>query len=169
MIFFKHKSMRKILFLLIALLALVRPCRAADHFDDILSLIKLTPGTATQQNITAMLGKPENIEENSKREYWHYSHGTTNLVICWNKKSDALEKYSFTCDQLQKATFDNNTYRKLKSGATDITQAIKLLGAPKDMTIKKVTQEMHYAYQKNVLRLFFRDRVLVDFTLLSQK
>jgi hypothetical protein len=33
------------------------------------------------------------------------------------------------------------------------------------MTISESTQEVHYAYQNSVLRLFFRDRTLVDFCL----
>ena len=162
--------MRKILFLLITLLFVINgPCQATDHIEDLLSLIKLTPGTATQEKITAMFGKPAKIEENKKRSWWHYNRGNTNLVICWNKKSDLPEKFSFINEPQEKLAFDNKIYSKLKSGATDIMQALKLLGPPKDMTIKTVTQEMHYAYQKNVLRLFFRDRVLVDFTLLSQQ
>lgn len=158
------------MFLLLALVFVInQPCRATDHSLDLLSMIKLTPQTATQENITSMFGKPVTIEENKKRSWWHYSQGNTNLVICWNKKSDMAEKFSFTSESKEKLAFDKKSYSKLKSGATDIMQAIKLLGLPKDMTIKTVTQEMHYAYQKNVLRLFFRDRVLVDFTLLSQQ
>jgi hypothetical protein len=161
--------MRKILFLLLALVFIInKPCRATDHSDDIMSIIKLAPKTVTQENITAIFGAPLKVEENKKRSWWHYSRGNTAFVICWNKKSELLEKFSFTCEQTEKLVFDNNVYRKLKSGATDIMQAVKLLGQPKDMTIKTATQELHYAYQKNVLRLFFRDKVLVDFTLLSQ-
>ena len=157
--------------LLFALFIVIcRPCNAADRSDDLLSLVRLTPGTVTQENITAMFGAPAKVEENSRKSWWMYSQGTTNLIICWNKRSDnSLEKYSFTSGQVQKPAFDGRMCRKLKSGATDIMQALKLLGPPKDMTIKKVTQEMHYAYQNNVLRLFFRNSVLVDFTLLSQK
>jgi hypothetical protein len=169
MVLVKFMSMRKIMIVLLALLFVTRPCYAFEHSDDILALIKLSPRTTTQEHITAMFGQPVKIEENSRRSWWHYDHGTSNLVICWNKKTDMLEKLSFSSVQSQKPIFDNNIYRKLKSGATDISQAVKLLGQPKDMTLKTATQEMHYAYQKNVLRLFFRDKVLVDFTLLSQK
>lgn len=161
--------MRKILFLLLAIIFVInRPCHATDYSDDLLSLIRLTPGTTTQQNVTAIFGTPVKVEDNKKRIRWYYNHGNGNLVICWNKKSDMLEQFSFISTQAEKIILDNNVYTKLKSGATNIMQAIKLLGIPKDMTIKEFTQEMHYAYQKNVLRLFFRDRVLVDFTLLSQ-
>lgn len=161
--------MRKILFLLLAMIFLTnRPCQATDHSNDLLSLIKLMPGTTTQQNVKAIFGMPAKVEESKKRAWWHYNHGNGNLIICWSKKSDLLERFSYTSAQVEKVILDNNVYKKLKSGATDMMQAIKLLGVPKDMTIKEFTQEMHYTYQKNVLRLFFRDRVLVDFTLLSQ-
>ena len=162
--------MKKVLFLLLVLLiANIRPCRAIDHTDDeLLSLINLTPKTTTQEKVTAMLGKPTKVEENKKRTWWYYTQGNTNLVISWNKKSELLEKFSFSNESSEKSTFDNALSGKLKSGSTDLIQAVKLLGTPKDMTIKSVTQEMHYAYQKCVLRLFFRNRTLVDYTLVSQ-
>jgi hypothetical protein len=84
-----------------------------------------------------------------------------------NKKLATLEKFSFTCESVTKKVFNNALSRKLKSGTTDLAQAVKLLGIPEDMTIKTVTQEVHYAYQKCVLRLFFRNRTLVDYTLVT--
>ncbi|MGC4014663.1 MAG: hypothetical protein QM755_09140 [Luteolibacter sp.] len=158
------------MFFVLALVCIAcKPCLATDRPDDLMSLITLSPATATPEKVTAVFGRPAKIEENNRKTWWHYIKGNVNLVVCWNKKSDALEKFSFTCEQPQKTAFDNALYRKLKSGATDIAAAVKLLGTPKDMTIKKMTQEMHYTYEKSVLRLFFRDKVLVDFTLLSQK
>jgi hypothetical protein len=102
-----------------------------------------------------------------KKDLWFYTHGNTNLVISWNKKLATLEKFSFTCESVTKKVFNNALSRKLKSGTTDLAQAVKLLGIPEDMTIKTVTQEVHYAYQKCVLRLFFRNRTLVDYTLVT--
>ena len=161
--------MKKVLFLLLVLsIAISRPCRAIDHAsDDILSLMNLTPKTATQEKVTALLGQPAKVEENKKRAWWYYNLGNSRLIIYWNKKSALLEKFSFSCESAVKNVFDNNLSRKLKSGTTDLLQAIKLLGVPKDMTIKSVTQEVHYAYQKSVLRLFFRNRTLVDYTLVT--
>ena len=80
-------------------------------------------------------------------------------------KTTLLEKFSFTCDVVKKDVFDTRLQAKLTSGVTDILQTLKILGTPKDMTIKKATQEIHYAYAHNVLRLFFRNRVLVDYCL----
>ncbi len=160
--------MKKVLFLFFALLLLASShVFAIDRSGALLSLVNLSRETATQEKITALLGKPMKIEEHKKRVWWHYSKGNTNLFICWNKKSDVFENFSFTCKPSQKCAFDKCIPGKLKSGTTDILQAITLLGTPADMKIKGATQEMHYAYANSVLRLFFRNRVLVDYTLLG--
>ena len=161
--------MKKVLFLLVALsLVIGTHCLAIDRSDKLLSLVNLSRETTTKQKVTDMLGQPVKIEENKKRIWWHYINGNTNLVICWNKKSDAFENCSFSSTQSEKCVFDSRLSRKLRSGSTDMLQALTLLGTPVDMKIKGATQEMHYSYQNSVLRLFFRDRVLVDFTLLGQ-
>jgi len=159
--------MKKVILLLpVLFFILCRPCFATDHSgDELISLVNLTTEAPTQGKVTSLLGKPMKIEESKKSVTWYYNHGQTNMVIKWNKKSAGLEKVYFTNGDVKKSTFDNSVSGKLKSGVTDILQALKLLGTPKDMTIKEATQEIHYAYQNNVLRLFFRDRVLVDYTL----
>ena len=160
--------MKKILFLLFALsIAVSKSCFATDHnTEDLLAWMKLSPKVATQESVTSLLGKPASIEESKKRTLWHYVKGNTDLTISWNNKSDQLEKFSFNCVPVEKSAFDTRLSRRLKSGTTDIMQAVKILGVPKNMTIKAVTQEMHYAYSNSVLRLFFRNGTLVDFTLL---
>jgi len=170
MILAMRTSMRALAILItVFLLAITVPSFAIDYSSgDLMSLVKLEPGQATPERITAILGKPGKVEEGKRKTWWHYEMGATNVVICWSK-DDVLEKFSFKNIQAQKPAFDGKSCSKLKSGTTDITQAMKLLGTPKDMTIKKMTQEMHYTYQNSVLRLFFRERVLVDFTLLMQK
>ncbi len=161
--------MKKVLFLLfvLSLSAGIR-CLGIDHSEKLLSLVNLSTEATTRQKVTDMLGQPEKVEENKKRIWWHYTLGNTNLIVCWNKKSDAFENFSFSSIQAEKSVFDSKLSHKLRSGATDIKQALTLLGTPLDMKIKGATQEMHYAYQNSVLRLFFRDRVLVDYTLLGQ-
>jgi len=159
--------MKKLVCLLaILLIAISRACIAKEiNSDDLLSLVKLTASAATPDKVTSILGKPAKVEENKKRTSWYYSRGTTNLVISWSRKSALFEKFSFTNDQAKKSVLDTRLSKKLKSGATDIITAIAILGTPKDLTIKAAKQEMHYAYEHNVLRLFFRDRVLVDYCL----
>jgi hypothetical protein len=160
--------MKKILFILFALsLSVSKLCLAADHnTEDILSWLKLSPKVATQESVTSLLGMPASIEESKKWTRWHYVKGNTDLTILWNNKSDQLDKFSFNSAPVEKTAFDTRVSRRLKSGTTDIMQAVKILGVPKNMTIKAVTQEMHYAYSNSVLRLFFRNGTLVDFTLL---
>lgn len=161
----KTKCMRKVL-LLIALIIFQVTGHATDrNGDELLSLVSLTNQTATPGKITAMLGKPTRIEESKRRTWWYYTKGTTTMVVCWNNKSEQMEKVSFTSEQAKTDIFDTRLSANLKSGVTDINQALSLLGTPKDMTIRMMTQEMHYAYRNNVLRLFFREKKLVDFCL----
>jgi hypothetical protein len=162
--------MKKIIFLLLTVIFIgSRPCKATEHTsDELLSWITLTPQTATPEKVTNILGKPLKVEENKKRTWWYYGKGNTNLVISWNNKSGQLEKFSFSDITPEQKVFDTRISGRLRSGVTDMKQAIAILGVPKDMIIKEVTQEMHYAYKNSILRLFFRNRLLVDFTLLSQ-
>jgi len=163
----KTVCMKKVLFLLLLIIGVATaPCMATDHTcEQLLTLLKLSPGTATQEKVTTMLGKPVRVEESKKRITWYYDHANGTLTISWNKKSSLLEKYSFNNQDVTKSVFDTRTSKRLQSGVTDVSQALNILGTPKDMTIKEMTQEMHYAYQNNVLRLFFRNNTLVDYTL----
>ncbi len=132
---------------------------------ELLSLINLASNATTQDNIEATLGKPARIEEDRKRTRWYYSNGNADFVISWSNKSESLVKFSFRYNDAAKKDLDNALPGQLKSGLTNLTQALKLLGTPKDITIKEKTQEIHYAYNQKVLRLFFRDRILVDYCL----
>ncbi|MCW3122390.1 MAG: hypothetical protein JWQ38_1882 [Flavipsychrobacter sp.] len=162
--------MKKVFLLLFALIiSFGNFCFATDHnTDELLSWMKLSPKAATKDGVTSLLGKPASIEENKKRTWWHYVKGNTDLTISWNNKSETVERFSFTCTPVEKTAFDARISRRLKSGTTDIMQAVKILGVPHDMTIKAVTQEMHYAYSNSVLRLFFRNGTLVDYTLMGR-
>jgi len=159
--------MKKVMMLMVVIMCMTcKPSFAKDlSGEDLLSLATLTMQKTTQTIITTLLGKPGKIEESRKRSKWYYIRGNATMVLCWSKKSATLEKVFFNCETTIKNAFDNSLSYKLKSGVTNINQAIKLLGTPKDMTIKESTQEVHYAYQNSVLRLFFRDQTLVDFCL----
>ncbi len=159
--------MKKMLLLLVPLF-LIANSKSFGREPDLLSLAALTAGETTQEQITAMFGKPEKIEDNKKTISWYYTTDDNSVVLLWNKKSEQFIKCSFTSKPCEKMTFDPRISRKLRSGSTDLTQTLALLGTPEDMTIKESKQEVHYSYQNNVLRLFFRDRVLVDYTLLGR-
>jgi hypothetical protein len=162
--------MRKMFLLVVLLFTLIRPSEAKNYdVDELLSLVALNTRTATQNQVTAMLGAPGKVTEHKKRVLWHYTGDLTNLIVSWNKKSDELEKFQFRSEPIESCRFDINIPHRLKSGTTDIKQAITMLGMPKDMTIKEITQELHYRYTDGILRLFFRNGVLVDFTLQGTK
>ena len=160
--------MRKILFLLFVLFSICLPSMAKDHVDNLLSLLSMSRETVTKEKITSLLGEPASIEESNKRIWWHYTNENSNLVICWNKKSDLFENFSFKNQQNEKTVCDGQLCNKLKSGVTGVTDVVKLLGTPANMKINGTTQQLYYAYQNVKMRLFFRNRILVDFTLLTQ-
>jgi len=159
--------MRKKLLLLLPLFLITCGLSFAKE-PDLQSLAAITPQLASPGQMAAMLGQPTRIEENKKKTLWHYDLGDCDLVLSWDNKSDQFVKFSFINQPVQKKAFDARISRKLRSGTTDLSQALALLGTPKDMTIKESKQEVHYTYENSVLRLFFRDRVLVDYTLLGQ-
>ncbi len=165
------KQKKIVIFAVMAIVVMIsQTCRAIDNTPENLSaLVKLMPGATTQDNVTFMFGKPTKVEENKKSTKWYYSSGAGNLVVSWDNKSALLSKFSFTGEAASQVVFDRKMQSMLKSGTTDIATALKLLGTPRDMNIKENTQEVHYAFQHNVLRLFFRDRVLVDFCLISNQ
>lgn len=157
---------KTILFLALVLLTISGISFAKD--PDLLSIASISPGNATQEQIIALFGKPERVEEKKKSASWYYNVNDNKVVLHWDKKSDQFVKCSFTSKPCEEAVFDTRLSRKLRSGTTDLKQTLALLGTPKDMTIKENKQEVHYTYRNNVLRLFFRDRVLVDYTLMGQ-
>ena len=161
-------KLRILLFSLVLLVISYRGSAIVHHSDEILSWITLTPKTATPDKVTTILGAPVKTEESKKKTWWYYTHGNAQLVIVWNNKTNTIDRFSFTNIEQERCVFDGHLSRKLHSGITNMSQAISILGVPKDMTIREVTQEIHYAYKNSVLRLFFRNRLLVDFTLLSQ-
>lgn len=158
--------MKKVLVLFLSLSCYIGPAFATDHTGSGLSsMITLSTGGATRSKVTSLLGQPLRIEENKKKTLWYYSEGNTDMVVSWSNKSESLIRLSFKNNISEKSPFDNSLPYKLKSGSTDLAEALKILGTPNDLTIKEKTQEMHYAYQEKVLRLFFRDKVLVDYCL----
>ena len=159
--------MRKVLLFLLVVFAGHLNCCAIDHADNILSLVKMPPESITRDKVEAMFGKPVRVEEGRKGVRWYYVQGSTELTINWNAQSGSMQKFAFTNKTTIPGTFDNSIESKLRSGALDINNAVKLLGMPRDMIMKEATQVLHYSYHNNVLRLFFRNRTLVDYTLVE--
>lgn len=138
---------------------------AQDLSQRLLSLVQLKPQQATTTQITTILGQPNKTEENGRTHTWYYKTSTASLTLYWNGKNNRLEKYCFATTPDRKVAWDENKARFLKTGETELVQVLKQLGTPKDMTIKQMNQQVHYAFQDNVLNLFFRKGTLVNYTL----
>lgn len=136
--------------------------------DELLTLLKLITTDPTQQQLMASMGKPAKVEEKNRHTWWYYDQGENNVSICWNNKDAQLERIDFKSENEKKDTLTISIGANLQSGKTELQQAVKLLGIPKYMLIKENRQEVHYVYNTSTLRLFFRDRVLVDYALISQ-
>jgi len=160
--------MRKVKILLLLMIVCAGgACHATDNTnsENLISILTMSTDDANQNQVTTLLGKPERVEESKKKSKWYYTNGSISLVIYWTNATEKMEKFSFTSLSAKKNVWDNNASKKLRTGRTNVNQAIAILGMPKDMLVKNGTQQMHYNYQSNVLRLFFRNRTLVDYTL----
>lgn len=125
--------MKKIVFLLLIALCIIQPCHATDHTgNNLLSMIGLTPETATRNSVTALMGEPHRVQENKKSTSWFYTLGSTQVVINWSKKTESLLRFSFKTILDAKSAFDNSLPYQLKSGTTNLTEALNILGTPQD-------------------------------------
>src|ERR1700743_1806229 len=139
--------MKKMKFLLVlACMAIHSVASATDDLSDVLlSLVEIKPNLATEEQVTTLLGKPDRTEESKKQSVWYYNMNQNNLVVYWSNRDAKLERYSFTTAQVvKKALWDSRLARSLKMGQTNIAQAIKTLGTPKEMMVREVNQELHY-------------------------
>lgn len=136
------------------------------HTDRVSALTRLNPSDWTKERFRMVLGPPTNETTEGRRVLWEYQVSDARISIQWEKEEALARRVSYESGLSHKEReLDYSLPDKLKIGATPITQAIKILGLPDDMALKKATQELHYTYNEKVLRLFFRDGVLVDFTL----
>ncbi len=155
-----------IIVMLIACLSCPAMCLAGEgSFDDIVSLINMKPGEATPQDVTSKFGKPATIEESRKTHIWHYITNKGDLSIYWDNDNLKLQKISFTTEAgTQVKAFDNSYAPFLRAGKSKLSEVLGALGAPHNMTIKSVNQELHYSYQNKILHLFFRKGTLVNYS-----
>ncbi len=162
--------MRKIVFVFLLLTSVHFACMAVTPADRLLALVKLSPENVTRDKVTSILGKPSRIAESRKGSTWYYSLGNTKLTLQWSKTSGMAEQISYSCGKgTTCGQFDKKKECKLKEGAMNMQQALTLLGPPKEMTVKEGKQIMYYNYQGNMLRLFFRNRTLVDYALVENR
>jgi hypothetical protein len=162
-----EKVMKTAVLVLLIGLASVNWCKGTDKTcETLLCMVNMSHDQTTQRAVVSLLGNPARVEEGRKRHKWVYENSQSELVIFWGK-DDKIEKFNFSLTAPQKNKWDNNKSRQLKAGQTDVADAIKILGLPKEMEIKSGTQQMRYGYESNVLRLFFRNQKLVDYTLLG--
>lgn len=124
------------------------------------------PGQLEQKDIRGIMGTPRNIDVRSRKTVWVYYNDRSKLEIEWEGLPAGIKKLKF---EMLKGTkppkIDYRLPDKLKDGETTIAQAIKIFGEPAEMELKEKTQELHYVFADKNLRMFFRERVLVDFTL----
>lgn len=158
--------MRTVILILIMLMGLSQARATVNPAEKLLALVKMEPENVTRDKVMALLGSPAKIEETKKGSKWVYKFDNTELMLHWNKRSGMVAEYSFTCRNNKICPFDRNKECKLKEGSMSMQQAVSLLGPPRDMVVKSNKQIMYYRYNGNLLRLFFRNRILVDYTLL---
>ena len=115
-----------------------------------------------------MLGKPQKVDLARKSTTWRYAKDSSVLQIRWRNGINHAEKIIFNCSNRNLAKYDPEICRKFKEGKLEVAQAVTELGTPRNMKAQKVTQVLHYHYKNSLLRLFFRDQLLVDYTLVER-
>lgn len=162
--------MKKIVCVLLLLVCTHLACLAVSPADKLLALVKLSPEAVTRDKVTSILGKPTRAVETKKGSTWYYTVNNTKLTLQWSKSSGTAEHISYRCGKgTDCGQFDKKKECKLKEGAMNMQQALTLLGPPKEMTVKEGKQIMYYNYKGNMLRLFFRNRTLVDYALVENR
>ncbi len=158
------KMMLLLAFACLTMTAFAKP--ESNLSTQIISFITENPYAATHDDVSSLLGKPFKTDENKNQSVWYYKTDNNSLTIYWDNSAAKMEKLYFNTSAIaEKSAWDNKNARLLKTGETALAEVIKILGAPKDMTIKTNNQQLHYAYANNVLNLFFRKGTLVTYTL----
>ena len=119
-----------------------------------------------QATVRKLAGTPSNIEAKTRKSTWIYYNDQSKMEIEWEGLPGNIKKIKFEILKGPRPPkIDYSLADKLKSDETNLAQAIKIFGIPGDMEIKENTQELHYSFADKNMRLFFRDRILADFTL----
>lgn len=143
-------------------------CMATDlNTEKMLRITGINHENVTQADIIKLYGNPGRTEKTRKRLKWYYIQDGCMLEVDWKSDGSRLEKFVFTNEVQEKKECNLDLQQKLKTGDTDIAQALKLLGVPADMTLREDTQIIHYNYQGSMARLFFRNNKLVDYALVE--
>jgi hypothetical protein len=165
-----RKMKHKLLFFIPLFILVQSVCFAIDPVQNFLSLLKLDPKAITKEKVTALLGKPYKVEDNHKILRWTFKTKDDNEIkISWHSKSGTFSLCTYKNTLFRAKDVDKATVNKLTIGTTDISTSVKLLGTPQELIIKDATQTLHYSCPSGLLRLFFRDRTLVDLTFIENR
>ena len=157
--------MKTIIFAILFIYAAAPDKAAATSFTDVVALLNIKQ-EATPAEVTTLLGKPTDVDDSKRKQIWHYKTEKGDLTIYWDNTASHLQKFSYSlAAENNKSVFNNAWTRKLVSGETKINDVINTLGTPTDMSVKLVSQELHYSYQHRILHLFFRKGTLVNYCL----
>ena len=131
------------------------------------SLLVRDPALIDKQFVVSVCGKPGKLVEDERKLKLEYAGEKFKLLAEWDKEKGMLKKLSY--DLLAAITVPAMDYRladKLHDGVTGLREVVAIFGNnPKSFVIKENNVELYYVFKDTNLRLFFRDRILVDFTL----
>jgi hypothetical protein len=163
-----RQMMKKVAMIFAFVGLFVSVCIAKEPTNTFLPLLKMAPHRVTQDKVLVMLGKPQKVDLARKSTTWRYAQDSSVLQIRWRNGINHAEKIIFNCSNRNLSKYDPEICRKFKEGKLEVAQAVTELGTPRNMKAQKVTQVLHYHYKNSLLRLFFRDQLLVDYTLVER-
>ncbi len=158
---------RLLLLTLCGILTLSETATAKDKLASSLTKIAALDVSRTDQpTIRKNLGAPAKVEVKTRKTAWVYFSDRSKLVVEWEGLPANIKKLNFEMLKGPLASaLDYSLADKLHDGETTMVQALKIFGIPAEMEMKEKSQEICYVFADKKLRLFFRDRVLVDFAL----
>ncbi|NDC41293.1 MAG: hypothetical protein EBZ77_07055 [Chitinophagia bacterium] len=160
-------KMHIVAIVMVALLVKALTCKSAP-MNKFLPVLKMPPSALTQEKVTALLGQPVKVDQGKRGSTWYYEKDNAVLQVKWRNEQAFAEKISFSCKNMALLTYDPELGAHFKEGQLKFADAVSVLGTPGEMQARKVTQVLHYKFKNSMLRLFFRNQVLVDYTLVER-
>lgn len=69
--------------------------REATISEKLISILSMKPSETTPANVSTLIGKPDQIDEGSRKNIWYYNSKVGSMVLYWDGKVIKLQKLFF--------------------------------------------------------------------------
>lgn len=123
-------------------------------------ILHLLPDRVTPANVKSILGDAAliKIDNTVNDEQWEYRTADATMIFHW--RNGELQNLNCTGFASSKSEWANKNLSGLEMGVSDVFDAMKTLGEPRDVFVNGSQQLLRYVYRENILELRFRDGLL---------